>query len=105
SQLSEHVEVGQGQTRLPFEIRVESAHERGVSPQERVPSPQPTTARQLVLYEPFQEFSDIGLRNYLHMHLLRVRYLQVQAYSASQPRGRSVRVHRTSAGSGSVHQG
>src|SRR6266545_2993908 len=88
-QLSEHVEVGQGQTRIPFEIRVESAHERGVSPQERVPSSQPTTARQLVLYEPVQELSDISLRNYLHMHLLRVRYLQEQAYRANQRWGRS----------------
>jgi len=32
-ELSEDIEVGQGQTRLSLKIRVQSAHERGVGPQ------------------------------------------------------------------------
>ena len=33
-QLCEHIEIGQGQSGLLFEIRIELAHERGVRPQE-----------------------------------------------------------------------
>src|SRR4051794_34112195 len=51
-QLSEHVEVGQGQPRLSLQIRIQSAHERGVRPQQRAPGLQPTPARHLVLDEP-----------------------------------------------------
>jgi hypothetical protein len=68
-QLSEHVEVGQGQACLSFEIRIESAHERGVGSQHRAPGLQPTAARHLILYEPVEELCDIGLRKYLHVHL------------------------------------
>jgi len=70
-ELRQHVEVGQSQTRLSFEIRVESAHERGVGPQQRAPGLEPTAARDLVRHEPVEELRDIRLRKYLHMHLLR----------------------------------
>ena len=69
-QLSEHVEIRQRQARLSFEIRVESAHQRGVGPQQRVPGLQPTAARHLLLDEPVEHLRDIVLGNYLHMHLL-----------------------------------
>src|SRR5439155_4351247 len=59
-QLSEHVEVGQGQARLSFQVRVEAAHERGVGPQQRAPGPEPTAARHLSLYEPVEEPCDTG---------------------------------------------
>ena len=93
-QLSEHVEVGQGQTRLSLQIRVESADERGVGPQQRAPGLQPPAARHLILYEPVEELCDIGLRKYLHVHLLGVKYLQAQAYSgeAAPKKERSVSI-------------
>ncbi len=70
-QLREHVEVGQGQARLSFEICIESAYERGVGLQHRAPGRQPTAARYLLLDEPVEELGDIGLRKYLHVQLSR----------------------------------
>src|SRR6266581_4974530 len=65
-QLSEHVEIGQGQAGLLFEIRVEFAHERGVCSQQGAPRLQSAAARQLVRRDPVEERSDVRLRSYLH---------------------------------------
>jgi hypothetical protein len=77
-QLSEDVEVGQGQTRLSLQIHVQSAHERGVGSQQRAPGLQPAAARHLILYQPVEEFCGVDSARYLHVHVYLVGYLQMQ---------------------------
>src|SRR5437773_2531554 len=90
-QLCEHIEIGQGQSGLLFEIRIELAHERGVRPQQRAPRFQSATARQLLRREPIEDGLDVRLGSYLHpqryTQLKDIRYLHLQVIPSEQ-RGR-----------------
>ena len=70
-ELSEDVDkLSEGQARLSLQVRVESAHERGVGPQQRTPRPvQTAPVWHLVRHEPVEELRDVGLVRYLHLHL------------------------------------
>jgi hypothetical protein len=84
-QLSEDVEVSEGETSLSLQIHVQSAHERGVGSQQRGPGLQPTLARELILDEAVEELCRIGLGRSLHVHVYLVEYLQLQVYAVQQP--------------------
>ena len=64
-QLSEHVEVGQGEPRRLREIDLEPAHERGVRLEERAPGLEPVPVRQGLGHEPIEETGNLGLGIYL----------------------------------------
>ena len=66
-QLSQHIEVGQGQTGLAFEIGLKLAQKRGVGPEQRIPRLQATPARHLPRHDPIEMCSGVRFRMYLHM--------------------------------------
>jgi hypothetical protein len=66
-QLSEHVEVGKGQTRLPLEIGLELAQERGMGAQQCGPGRQSPPARRGIRQQAVEVSGDVGFRYYLHM--------------------------------------
>jgi len=66
-QLSEHVEVGQRQTGLAFEIGLKLAQERGVGPEQCAPRLQPAPARHLFRDDPIEVSRGVGFGQYLHM--------------------------------------
>jgi hypothetical protein len=53
-QLSEHVEVGQGQTGHSFEIHLELANQGGMRPQQCPPGTQSAPARKLIRNQPVE---------------------------------------------------
>src|SRR5207248_3527510 len=66
-QLSQHVEVGQGQTGLAFEIGLKLAQKGRMGPEQRVPCLQAAPARHLPRRDPIEMSRGVPFRRYLHM--------------------------------------
>jgi predicted dehydrogenase len=82
-QLSQHVEVGQGQTRLALEIGLKLAQERGVGPKQPVPRQQAPPARHLFRQDPIEVSSRVRFRKYLHMQSPENKILACASISTS----------------------
>src|SRR5438309_11397942 len=83
-QLSQDVEVGQGQTGLAFEIGLELAQKRRMGPEQRIPRLQAAPARHLPRRDAIEMSRSVRLRRYLHMQSSADKLLVLASISIAQ---------------------
>ena len=84
-QLSEDVEIGEGQARLALKIRLEPADQRGVRLHQRSPGAEAPPRRELGCHEPLDQTGGVLLRTYLHAQQPCRKVFAVARIAATQP--------------------